>query len=194
MAKLKVIENYVYLYHTDTLIILPTYPSSIQDSMGTTYNQTTPLSRTAPIYSYASSGPRTLQINLSLHREMVSEVNYKNSKINIEMGDDYVDTLIKQLQAIALPEYSTRDKMVNPPIIAVRFGDDIFCKGVVSGGVTHTYGLPIITDKNNQNKYALVDISFQVSEIEPYDATTVMQAGSFRGLDTTLERNIWKKL
>ena len=190
---IKLIENYIYLYHTDTLILIPSYPQQINDSMSVSYQSTTPLARTAPIYSYSGSGPRTLQITLNLHRDMMNNLNYKNSKINLDTGDDYVDTMIKQLQAAALPEYSMKDKMINPPIVAVRFGDDIFCKGVVSGGVSLSYSIPIIEDKYGNSKYAIVNVTFTLNEIEPYDATTVMQAGSFRGLDTTLERNIWKK-
>ena len=190
---IKLIENYVYLYHTDTLILIPSYPQQINDNMNVSYQSTTPLARTAPMYSYSGSGPRTLQITLNLHRDMMNNLNYKNSKINLDIGDDYVDTMIKQLQAAALPEYSMKDKMINPPIVAVRFGDDIFCKGVVSGGVSLSYSIPIIEDKYGNSKYAIVNVTFTLNEIEPYDATTVMQAGSFRGLDTTLERNIWKK-
>ena len=190
---IKLIENYVYLYHTDTLILIPSYPQQINDTMSVSYQSTTPLARTAPIYSYSGSGPRTLQVTLNLHRDMMNNLNYKNSKINLDIGDDYVDTMVKQLQAAALPEYSMKDKMINPPIVAVRFGDDIFCKGVVSGSVALSYGIPIIEDKYGNSKYSIVNITFTLNEIEPYDATTVMQAGSFRGLDTTLERNIWKK-
>ena len=60
----------------------------------------------------------------------------------------YVDILVNQLQAAALPRYAAAEKMVNPPIIAVRFGNDIFCKGVVHGSVATTYSGPILrTDK-----------------------------------------------
>ena len=37
-----------------------------------------------------------------------------------------------------------------------------------------------------------VDVSFTISEIDPYDAQTVMQQGSFRGINKTLERRIYK--
>ena len=68
------------------------------------------------------------------------------------------------------------------------FLNDIFIKGVINGTVGVTYNYPIL--KNG--KYASVSISFAVSEIDPYDATDVMQTGSFRGLSTSLERRIWK--
>ena len=189
------IENYVYMYHTNTFIILPSYPESIQDMMPASFATTTPLSRTAPIFSYQNSGPRSLQISLNLHRDLMTQINYNNSNINFDnvpLGDDYVDILIKQIQAIALPKYSASSKMVDPPIIAIRFGSDIFCKGVVTGSVGITYALPIITDKFGNDKYSQVGISFGIQEIDPYDADTVMLAGSYRGLSTTLERNLWK--
>ena len=78
--------------------------------------------------------------------------------------------------------------MVDPPMVAVRFGNDVFIKGVVDGSVSVTYNLPLL----DNNKYADVMVSFTVKEVEPYDAQTVLTAGSFRGIDTTLERNFWK--
>ena len=189
MEKFDMIENYIYLYHTKTFIIIPQYPESISDTLNSTFASTTPLSRSAPIYSYSNSGPRNLQVTLSLHRDLMTAVNTNRSNVRLEIGDDYVDTLIKQIQAVALPSYEAAEKMVSPPIVAVRFGNDIFCKGVVNGGITLTYKTPIIEG----NKYAVVDISFTVSEIDPYDASTVMQAGSFRGLNTTLENRLFKK-
>lgn len=187
--KYNMIDNYVYLYHVDQFIILPTFPESVTDTMNVNFNKSTPMSRSAPIYSYSDSGPRSLQVNIDLHRDMMSELNYKKSNATVQLGDDYVDTLIKQLQAAALPAYSSSEKMVDPPIIAVRFGNDIFIKGVVIGAVSVTYSLPIL----DNDKYAHVSVSFTVEEIDPYDAQSVMQAGSFRGLDTSLERNLWKK-
>ena len=189
MGNFVMIDNYVYLYHLQQFIIIPTFPESLTDTMSVNFNKSTPMSRSAPIYSYSDSGPRSIQIQLELHRNMMTDINYGVSNANVTLGDDYVDTLIKGLQACALPAYNSGDKMVDPPIVAVRFGDDIFIKGVVTGAVSVTYSLPILEN----NKYANVSISFTVEEIDPYDASSVMQAGSFRGLDTSLERNLWKR-
>lgn len=185
------IENYIYLYHTKTLIAIPTYPEEITDTIGITYNTTTPLSRSAPIYSYSNSGPRSFALTLNLHRDMMKSINTTASNLNVaDLGkDDYVDILAKQLQAIALPKYAASEKMVNPPMIAVRFGNELFCKGVVQGAVSVKYSGPILRN----DKYALVTIDFTVNEVDPYDAETVMQVGSFRGLSQDLERNIYKK-
>lgn len=191
MSNFTLIENYIYFYHIDKFLIIPTYPESVQDSLTSTFGQTNPLARSAPIMSYSHSGPRTVQISLKLHRDMMTQVNISASNFNrqeIELGDDYVDVLLKQLQAMALPRYQANAKMVNPPILALRLGNEIYVKGVVNGGINVTYSGPIL----NSNKYAIADVTFTVTEIDPYDADTVQIAGSFRGLNKTLERRLFK--
>lgn len=186
------IDNYVYLYHTGTLIAIPTFPEQIDDSMGTAYNSTSLLSRSAPIFSYSNSGPRSMQISLHLHRDMMDEINTNSSLLNIDnlSSVDYLDRLIRELQSAALPKYSTAEKMVNPPLVAVRFGEDIFCKGVIDGGVSVSYSGPILST----NKYAEVSINFSIKEVDPYDADTIQKlsgAGSYRGISTDLEGIVW---
>ena len=178
------IDNYIYLYHTKTLIVIPTYPESLTDSQPAQFSETMPLSSTAPIYSYSNSGSRSLQISFQLHRDMMNQVNIESSNVQLPdlYREDYIDLMINQLQAIALPKYVDAEKMVNPPLVAVRFGNDIFCKGVVQGGVTITYSGPILTT----NKYALINVSFNVHEIDPYDAQSIMTIGSFRSYDKNI--------
>ena len=123
-----------------------------------------------------------------MHREMMYQINYGVSNANVNLNDDYVDTLIKEIQAAVLPTYSTSNKMVDPPLVAIRFGNDIFCKGVITGDVSTTYDLPVLQN----GKYAQVGFSFTMLEVDPYDANIVSKVGSFRGLDTSLERRLWK--
>ena len=182
------IDNYIYIYHLDKFVILPVWPESIQDSLSSTFAQSTPLSRSAPIFSFSNSGPRSMQINLKLHRDMMQMVNYNRSNLNVELGDDYTDTIVKTLQACALPNYKNASKMVDPPLVAIRFGNDIFIKGIINGGVTVTYGLPILSN----NKYANVEISFTIYEVDPYSASEVAELGSFRGLNKTLEKRLYR--
>lgn len=182
------IDNYIYFHHLKSLIIVPTYPDNINDRQNATFAPSTPLGRSAPIFSYANSGPRTIGIDLKLHRELMYQVNYQNSKLNLDLTDDLVDTFIKQIRACVLPEYASSAKMVNPPIVSCKFGKDIFIKGVVNGGVGVSYDLPIIEG----GKYATVGVSFEVQEIEPYDASIVFEVGGYRGISTSLERNIYK--
>ena len=184
----QMIDNYLYLYHLDQFFVIPTFPDSLNDTMAVNYNSTIPMARSAPIYSYVNSGPRALQISLDLHRDMMYQINWGVSNAKLVTGDDYVDALVKGVQACALPKYGASNKMVDPPMVAVRFGNDVFIKGVVTGSVSVTYQLPLL----DNNKYAHVTVSFNVEEVEPYDAETVLAAGSFRGIDTSLERNFWK--
>ena len=101
--KLNLITNYIYLYHTEEFLIIPTYPEQITDSMQSTFGSTNALSRSAPVFSYSNSGPRTVQISLNLHRDMLDDVNLNVSNLKIEnLNDDYVDTLIKKLQSIPI--------------------------------------------------------------------------------------------
>lgn len=184
----RMIDNYIYMYHTGTLLALPTYADSITDVMSVNFVSSTPLARSSPIYSYANSGPRQLSFTFNLHRDMMQQINYGVSNLDTTMNDDYVDYLINSLQACAVPEYSSTDKMVDPPMVAVRLGNDIFIKGVVLGNVSVTYELPILTT----GKYASAKVSFVVAEVDPYSADTIQVAGSFRGLSTSLERNVYK--
>ena len=220
------IDNYIYLYHTDTLILLPTFPDTLSDKINTSYTSTSILGRSAPIYSFTNSGPRSVQIDIKLHRDMMNQINTESNNFNYglklfqEANDesyikkiqrkDYVDLMINELQSIALPNYVYGQKLVDPPLVAVRIGDEIFCKGIVDGGVSVNFNGPILAnplydingdyliDKQTgkkivgKGKYAMADISFTVTEVDPYDAQTVAKMGSFRGLDRTLEKNLYK--
>lgn len=101
------VENYIYIYQLDKYVILPVWPESVTDSLGSTFSTTNILARTAPIYSYSFSGPRSVQFNLMLHRDLMYTVNRMNTKFLdankefspavIEITDDYIDVLIKYL-------------------------------------------------------------------------------------------------
>lgn len=193
------VENYIYIYQLDKYVILPVWPESVTDSLGSTFSTTNILARTAPIYSYSFSGPRSVQFNLMLHRDLMYTVNRMNTKFLdankefspavIEITDDYIDVLIKYLQAMALPSYGANtisSKMINPPMVAVRLGNELFIKGVVNGDVGVTYSGPI----DDQLKYQQVNIGFNVTEVEPQDAEEIAKWGSFRGLETVLTRHM----
>ena len=177
------VTNYIYLYHTDKFIIIPEYPETITDNMTSTFTPTQALSRSAPVFTYEYSGPRTVTFNLELHRDMVNDLNITAGNTNLKSNvvsqtDDYVDTLIKELQSIALPRYNVNNRAVIPPRVAVRFGNELFISGVVNSTISCTYSKPILSN----GKYAKVSIGFTISEYDPYDATLVSQLGSFRGI------------
>ena len=179
-------ENYLYISHLDEEFQfwqLPCTPDSISDSMTSTFNETSALGRSAPVFTYSKSGPRTVQISLLFHRDMMDALNVGVSNAELKLGEDYVDNLIKALQAIAVPKYNLSNKAVEPPLVALRLSQEVFIKGVVTSAIGLEYKLPILSN----GKYAQVSLSFTVSEVDPYDATTVFQNGSFRGVVRTLK-------
>jgi hypothetical protein len=179
-------DNYIYISHLDEdqqFWRLPCSPEQVTDSMTSTFSPTNALGRSAPVYTYSNSGPRTVQINLSLHRDMMDEINIGVSSAELGYGDDYVDNLIRALQSISVPKYNLSNKAVEPPLVALRLSNEVFIKGIVSGDIGLTYKLPIRSD----GKYAQVELSLTVTEVDPYDASTVFKNGSFRGLVDTLK-------
>jgi len=187
---LQLIENYVYLVHIDKFYILPTYPESITDTKSANFQATSPLFRTSPIQTYTGSGPRALNVVLDLHRDMMNAFNVTNESLrvagmDVEIGDDYVDMLVKDLQAITLPKFSNSERMVKPPQVIIRFGNDIYIQGVVSGLNTTLSGA-IMDD----NKYSEIGINFSVTEVTPFDADTIRQVGMFAETGTLLRRTL----
>lgn len=182
-------NNYIYISHMEEgykYWRLPTEPDSITDQMGSTFTQTTALGRSAPIFTYTGSGPRSIQVTFNLHRDLMDDINLENLSPQLAEGEDYVDSLIKALQAIALPKYTAVNNVVEPPIVAIRFGNEIFIRGIVDSGVTVTYEKPIL----NNDRYARATVAFTVSEIDPYDAPTVFKNGSFRGVVATMKKGM----
>ena len=180
------IENYIYLHHVDKFLVLPSFVDSVTDSQPVTFRQTQPLSRSAPIYSYASSGPRTIQVTFDLHRDLLQDLNHDISNIPVTVDNDYIDLFIKYIQAATLPTYEAAARMVNPPQVSLRLGNDIFIKGVIAQQVGITYKYPILSN----GRYSDIQINFAVSEVDPYDANMVLNTGSFRYVSTNLNRNL----
>ena len=200
-------DCYLYISHLDEgyqYWMLPGYPDEVTDQMDSQFQANSALGRSAPVYTFSNSGPRTINISLTFHRDMFEEINRfqypKGSKYFgsgktgnrltdadfEEAGDDMAEKFIHAIQAIAVPKYNLSNKAIEPPLVAIRLGREVFIKGIVSGGVSVTYGKPILSNE----KYALLKISFTVSEVDPYDATTVFKNGSFRGLTATLRKGM----
>lgn len=151
--------------------------------MNVSFNPTAILGRTAPIQTYSGSGPRTVQIDLPLHRDIMDEVNTGISNADLGDGEDYVDNLLKALQSIALPKYSMNNKLLEPPMVALRLRNEITIKGIVNGSIGLTFEKPILSN----GKYAKVKVSLQIIEIDPYDSQQVFQQGGFRTMVQTLK-------
>ena len=116
----------------------------------------------------------------------MDDINKGNDSPVFIDGDDYIDSLIRALQSIALPKYTEQNNVVEPPIVAVRFGNEIFIRGIVDSGISVQYSKPILSN----DKYAQVQVSFDIKEIDPYDAPTVFKNGSFRGLVATMRKGM----
>lgn len=181
-------NNFLYLYHTNEWLLLPEYPDQVTDTMQVNFASTNALSRTAPVFTYSNSGPRTVQVQLNLHRDMVNDLNFNVASMKVEVGEDYVDHLLARLQAIALPKYNVNDRGVIPPMIALKFGEAIFIKGVVSSSVSVVYQKPLDED----DKYTQVTVNFEVKEVDAFDAVSIGDQGSFRGITSTFKQGIYK--
>ena len=178
-------ENYLYFHHLGKGITIPIDPDNISDSMSASWSPSTPLSRSAPIQSYSSSGPRSVSVQFLLHRDLVKQYNpdwIGKKDLGWQEGYDVVDLLINNLEACVLPTYQETGKIVNPPVISLKIRDEIYIKGIVSN-VSKGFQLPIInygTDKSPSFKYAQVNLGFGVTEITPYDASIIRTFGGFR--------------
>ncbi len=153
--------------------------------MPSNFQATNALGRSAPVYTYQNSGPRTVQISIALHRDIMDEANTSVSNVPLVDGEDYTEALIKALQAIALPKYNLENKLIEPPVVAVRLANEVFIKGVVASGVGLEYELPIL----DNGRYACIKISFTVSEADPYDSSAVFKNGTFRGMMNTFRNS-----
>ena len=163
-------ENYIYFHHTNLGIVIPVDPDTISDSTTANFQSSTPLSRSAPIYSYSNSGPRSVSVNFTIHRDLCNEYN--------NLGYDAVEALITNLDQMVLPDYNSAGKIVNPPLVSLKLRDDIFIKGVVNQS-SHTYALPIV-NYYGKNRYAVVTLNFGVTEVTPYSASIIANIGQYR--------------
>ena len=182
-------DNYIYISHLDKdfqFWKLPTWPDTISDSMQSTFTPTNALGRTAPVYTFSNSGPRTVRISIPLHRDLMDEVNLGVSNSKLGEGEDYVDNLVRALQAIALPKYNLKNKAIEPPLVALRLSNEIFIKGVVTSGIGMDFTKPILSN----GKYAKIDLTLEISEVDPYDATSVFKNGGFRGVVQSLKKGM----
>ena len=179
--------NVLYISHLDKdyqYWILPSTPASVNDTMTSTFQETNALGRSAPVLTYSNSGPRRVQVNLNFRLDAFEYENKNNPSITVpKVGDYYYDGFLHALQAISLPKYDVSNKAVEPPLVALRLANEVFIKGVVSSDIGVTYSLPIIYG----NRYAGIEVSFTITEVDPYDAAAVFKNGSFRGVVKTLK-------
>lgn len=181
-------DCYLYISHLDLpeeakYWQLPGYPDEVTDNMPSEFAANTALGRSAPVYTFSNAGPRSIQISLNFHRDMFEEMP---SNVVPRDGEDKAESFIHALQAIAVPKYNLSNKAIEPPLVAIRLGREVFIKGVVTSGINVTFGKPILVNE----KYATMKVSFTISEVDPYDSSTVFKNGSFRGLTATMRQGM----
>lgn len=197
------VEAYIYIYHLGLLFNLPTLPESLQDSLPISFSSDPVLARTAPQITYSSAGPRTLQVNLKMHRQMfciendlitvsegVSSMIYTDPStgkdINVD-PKDAMDYFIDAMTTLSLPKFTESSRAITPPSLLIRFGNESCISGVPSN-FTKTATGPWL--KNG--KLADVTISFTVTETDPFSASYTAKNGTLRVLSNTLSRgSIW---
>lgn len=183
------LDNYIYISHLDSgyqYWRLPVTPESISDQMASNFQDTNALGRSAPVWTYSNSGPRTVTIDIKMHRDLMNTMNWAWSNAVLNNGEDYIDNLIRAIQSISVPKYNLNNKAVEPPLIALRLSNEVFIKGIVNGSINVTYSGPILEN----NKYAEVSLSLTVTEVDPYDASTIFKNGSFRGVVKSFKNNM----
>lgn len=181
-------DCYLYISHLDLpeeakYWQLPGYPEEVSDSMTSNFQANNALGRSAPVFTFSNSGPRSITLNLTFHRDMFEDMP---SNVTPRDDEDKAESFIHAIQAIAVPKYNLANKAIEPPLVAIRLGREVFIKGVVTSAVTVAYKKPILVNE----KYAVISISFTVSEVDPYDSTTIYKNGSFRGLTATMRKGM----
>lgn len=202
---MEIIESYIYFYHLDKEFKIPVTPESIQNTASITFSQEAILGRSAPQVTFSNAGPRSQNVSLTLHRQLMDLENvnlakeiFKDSEGN-EFTDlrytrddkaiDVTDMLINSLAAATLPKYMDTYKAIIPPSVRCRFGNESSIAGVLSDGVQQTSSGVWL--KNG--KMSTVQISFTILEVQPYSADFVMEHGFLRGISRNLSRSsVWK--
>jgi len=124
---------------------IPCYPKSVSDSYNINHSSESLFTSTEPYVVYNNSGPRQVSVSFTFHREMRGIDN-----------DKYMDELVRAIQAACYPV----DDGTTTVETILTIGNDIYIRGIITGGVPVNYSGPII-----DGKYNVVDISFTVQEI-----------------------------
>lgn len=207
----KDIPAYVYIYHLGLCFDLPTLPDSLTDNMPISFYQEPVLARSAPHTTFASAGPRTLNVTIKFHRHMFclenssikipdnsTEPHYSIQKGTIEESgvakteyleaSDVADYFINAMESLSLPKYTDADKALIPPSLLIRFGNEAAIRGVPTGFSKTSSGAWL-----KGGKMSDITLSFQVIETQAFSAQYVANNGSLRSISTDLQRgSVWQ--
>lgn len=209
-----VIEAYIYFYHLDKEFHIPVLPESIQNTASISFSQEAILGRSAPQVTFSSAGPRTQNVSLNFHRQIMDLENEnivkeilatarRDDKGNLLESDDVLgqrasvaknaidttDMLINALAAATLPKYLDTYKAIIPPSVRCRFGNESSIAGVLTDGIQQTSSGAWL----NNGKMSMIQISFTILEVKPYSADYALENGFLRGVSKDLARSsVWK--
>lgn len=170
------LESWIYLYHLDKFYNIPVTPENLPNSYANKFSLEDIMNRTAPKFAYSGSGPRTLTVNLVIHKQLFALDN--------ENSSGTVDELIKALEACAYPEYDKAKSKIIPPSVLLKFGNVVTIRGVINTGINCTHSGPWLKD----GTMALANIQFSIVELDQYGANFISQFGSNVPIPTDLER------
>lgn len=182
------VESYIYIYHINKQFFLPVVPDSFTNSLPINFSSTPIPMSSAPLQTFSSAGPRSLAVTLKLNRALFEMDNAdewqwdKTTRENhFKERSEKMEQLINALSALSLPTYSNSTKLVVPPSILYRAGEEVCISGIVSGNVTiSTSGVWV------HGKLSNVDISFTITEVLPFSAEYTAKNGMYRSISTDL--------
>lgn len=162
----------------ETTYYFPCYPSEISDNNEVSYNPVTILGRSEPFQYYQHSGPRSVNVSFTLHSDM-----HPNDDI------DYIYRLVAFIEACAYPRYGSA---ISPTKVIFHAARNIHIVGILTN-VSTKYSGPILDmnpgtdgtyvgDAMTIPKYAVVDISFTVTEVtgNPPSFFDIVSQGGYR--------------
>jgi hypothetical protein len=174
------ISSYIYLYHTGETFNIPVTPENLANSYQSKFSLEEIMNRTAPKASFSGSGPRTLQVNLTIHSQLYALDNPDQP--------DLTKGLIKALCACSYPEFDASSYKITPPRVLIKFGEACTIRGVITSGVSCTYSGPWLKD----GTMAIATISFTVTELDQLSASFIQEFGANIPIPTDFERRtIW---
>ena len=132
-----------YIIVGGTGIAFPCYPDSVSDSNQASYSSVSILGRSEPFQYYTGSGPRTVSTAFQFHTDMCGNVNY-------------VYRIADIIESACYPRYGSA---IAATRCHLHIAGNISITGIISS-VNTQYSGPII-----DNKYAVIDLSFSVTEV-----------------------------
>ena len=170
---------WIYLYHLDRIFNIPVTPESIPNSYQSKFSIESIMNRTAPKVTYSGSGPRNVNVDLSIHTQLYALDNPDYPNIDKD--------LVKALISCAYPSFDNANSEIVPPSILMKFGETTTIRGVINGGVTCNFSGPWLKD----GTMAMAHVQFSVTETDQYSAEYISSYGSSPSytIPTNLQRN-----